>query len=66
MAFKVGDTVVLKSGGRKMTVTEVHKNDVFRCSWIVGYKVMAADFPGESLEAPKEKPRPQVTGPKTG
>jgi uncharacterized protein YodC (DUF2158 family) len=50
--MKPGDTVQLKSGGPKMTVTEVKPiNGVTRawCSWFINDKLETASFPVDSL-----------------
>jgi uncharacterized protein YodC (DUF2158 family) len=54
--FKVGDVVVLKSGGPAMTVQEVidpfgvkHQSESFRCQWFSGKKLESGIFPLESL-----------------
>ena len=33
MALEIGDIVELKSGGPKMTVTEINVNGEIRCTW---------------------------------
>lgn len=52
--FKVGDIVVLKSGGPKMTVTKAtgilaDKSEV-QCSWFAGAKQEHGTFPIAALE----------------
>jgi uncharacterized protein YodC (DUF2158 family) len=52
MAFKVGDMVVLKSGGPIMTVTHVDKKPILvHTSWFTDRAVeKAAHFPPAALE----------------
>ncbi len=52
MAFKVGDKVVLKSGGPIMTVTHVDKKPrLIHTSWFTDRGVeKAAHFPPDALE----------------
>jgi len=59
MEFKVGDVVVLKSGGPKMTVAEAKANDPGHVwtSWFAGAKNERARFPVAALEVPKEEPK---------
>lgn len=54
-AFKKGDTVRLKSGGPKMTVTNVGESImsggiVVFCVWFDGSKKFDDTFPPETLE----------------
>ncbi len=46
--FKVGDVVQLKSGGPKMTVSEIDSDGVF-CQWFHNSRVQTADFAPEQL-----------------
>jgi len=50
--FKVGDVVILKSGGPTMTVCEIDDDeDMIYCQWFVENKILeTADFPADSLE----------------
>lgn len=51
--FKIGDRVVLKSGGPDMTVTNVGDQMgrlMVWCSWFDGMKPSAATFPPDALE----------------
>lgn len=63
--FKIGDIVVLKSGGPKMTVSKIiEKSSVFddddviqetiRTTWFAGAKKASGDFPPEALILPPE------------
>ena len=53
MAFKVGDVVMLKSGGPEMTVSEViATSGKFRTQWFGGRKLENGVFPPESLVHP--------------
>lgn len=55
-AVNVGDIVVLKSGGPRMTVTEVGREKV-RCKWFDEKKVLQNDFfvPGSLRLADDDK-----------
>ena len=56
--FKVGDQVVLKSGGPTMTVDGAggEYTDIVSCKWFVGHKLQDGDFQPDALEpAPKEE-----------
>lgn len=46
--FKIGDIVQLKSGGPKMTVTDVFENQV-RIAWFAGSKNEKAAFPFDAV-----------------
>ncbi len=49
--FKVGDEVILKSGGPVMTVQEVEDTDTVVCQWFVdGKKLEYGSFPMASLK----------------
>jgi uncharacterized protein YodC (DUF2158 family) len=51
-SFKVGDIVELKSGGPKMTVTELFdEDDSLRTSWFAGAKMEKGIFPFDALTA---------------
>jgi uncharacterized protein YodC (DUF2158 family) len=59
--FKVGDLVVLKSGGPVMVVTDVPLLDgtLCYCTWFSGKKNENAGFPQEVLDpVPKEAVKP--------
>jgi uncharacterized protein YodC (DUF2158 family) len=51
--FKVGDLVVLKSGGPVMTIQTVPDgtgiSTLYRCQWFSGKKLESGTFPPESL-----------------
>jgi uncharacterized protein YodC (DUF2158 family) len=53
--FKIGDTVRLKSGGPRMTVTAVDKDDtkgkMVWTSWFANNKVDRGHYPASSLDA---------------
>jgi uncharacterized protein YodC (DUF2158 family) len=52
--FKVGDVVQLKSGGLKMTVTDVgifEGVDTVWCSWTDGKKQKRSNFPPDALKS---------------
>ncbi len=53
--FKVGDIVQLKSGGPKMTVSEIYKDGTYGCSWFVGTDLKEASFSANALEPYEEK-----------
>jgi uncharacterized protein YodC (DUF2158 family) len=58
MTFKIGDIVVLKSGGPKMTV--ISDEDTYHrvyCAWFAGAKSERAHYPLDALESPKEQPK---------
>jgi uncharacterized protein YodC (DUF2158 family) len=57
MAFKVGEIVQLKSGGPKMTVTDIPAGsykDYYSTSWFAGAKLEHGHFPEDSLMPAKE------------
>ncbi len=59
MAFKVGDVVVLKSGGPEMTVAVLDKDHVW-CQWFGGRKLEKGRIPVASLiTAPTEGETPK-------
>ena len=49
--FKVGDTVVMKAGGPKMTILRVEDDptDWIQCRWFDGKKFNTELFPPDSL-----------------
>ena len=54
--FKIGDTVKLKSGGPKMTVTHVLPGDQYGVCYFSDRTSMREQFPGDALgiqEAPR-------------
>ena len=52
MYFKIGDTVVLKSGGPVMTVTAIDNEGlVVWCAWFDGNDEKQESFPADALEA---------------
>jgi uncharacterized protein YodC (DUF2158 family) len=54
--LKVGDVVQLKSGGPKMTVTNVLEK-VVHTSWFAGSKNEKAIFPFDAVAAFQEEPK---------
>lgn len=61
MAFNVGDTVRLKSGGPIMTVSQspasrAGRGTDYRCQWFAGKKLEAGSFEPEQLDAVKPEP----------
>ena len=57
MAFKVGEIVQLKSGGPKMTVTNIPHGEYdafYSTSWLAGAKLEHGRFPAQSLMPAKE------------
>ncbi len=57
--LQVGDIVQLKSGGPKMTVSDLKSlPGLVRCTWFAGAKNEHGTFPPEALvPAPAEKPK---------
>jgi uncharacterized protein YodC (DUF2158 family) len=53
MTYKVGDVVLLKSGGPKMTVIAVHDDAMVYTSWFAGAKNERAHFDVSALELAK-------------
>jgi uncharacterized protein YodC (DUF2158 family) len=49
VAFDIGDTVALLSGGPAMTVYEVH-GDVTACMWFDGSELRKENFPSNTIE----------------
>jgi uncharacterized protein YodC (DUF2158 family) len=63
MAFKVGDTVQLKSGSPRMTVTVVGTTadgrEIVECAWFDGTQRQNGSFPPDALrDSPVSKSRP--------
>ena len=52
--WKVGDEVVLKSGGPVMTVVLV-QDEVIRCQWFHGERLEHGEFPAAALTTPPKK-----------
>lgn len=49
---KIGDVVVLNSGGPKMTVVKSHEDGTFLCVWMIGGTAQNHGwFPPEALRA---------------
>jgi uncharacterized protein YodC (DUF2158 family) len=52
MYFKIGDTVILKSGGPAMTVTAIDNEGlVVWCTWFDGNDEKQESFPVDALDA---------------
>jgi uncharacterized protein YodC (DUF2158 family) len=50
--FKIGDIVLLKSGGPKMTISQIEDKDdrkIIQTTWFAGSKNGHGDFPPEAL-----------------
>jgi uncharacterized protein YodC (DUF2158 family) len=63
MAFKIGDTVQLKSGSPRMTVTVVGATadgkEIVECVWFDGTQRQSGTFPPDALrDSPVSKGRP--------
>jgi uncharacterized protein YodC (DUF2158 family) len=55
MTFNIGDIVVLKSGGPKMTVYEIEEEDYY-CQWFDGKDILNnGTFTISTLEAPQQR-----------
>ena len=51
--FKIGDVVILKSGGPHMTIThEQDENNYVECTWFVNGKKVIDEFHVVSLKLP--------------
>ena len=50
MKFKIGDVVVLKSGGPQMTVTGSSEGDRALCSWFIDGAQSKGAFHEDALE----------------
>jgi len=48
-AFKVGDTVMLTSGGHLMTVIGIDREGVVTCAWSFDEDIKCEDFPISAL-----------------
>jgi len=55
--FKIGDIVQLKSGGPKMTVTQVLER-VVHTAWFAGSKKEAGAFPFDAVVMYQEEKKP--------
>lgn len=55
--FKIGDIIVLKSGGPKMTVTMVSEK-VLNTAWFAGSKKEGGTFPLDAVAPHKEATKP--------
>ena len=69
--LKVGDVVRLKSGGPKMTVTQVGTDSITElltvwCAWFVLTKQETGTFPADAVEPVIESPEPLQTRANTG
>lgn len=55
--FKIGDIVLLKSGGPKMTVTyiPIGEREVVHTSWFAGSKKETGSFPVDALVLVKDE-----------
>lgn len=66
MKFEVGDLVVLKGGGPRLTITSTGGDESvegsrfadFGVAWFCGGELREATLPGAALEAFHEEPRP--------
>ncbi|RDI13206.1 YodC family protein [Flavobacterium sp. AG291] len=47
--FKIGDVVVLKSGGPKMTVAKDYNNGNYHTNWFTSGTLKWNDFEGQTL-----------------
>lgn len=56
-SLEVGDVVQLKSGGPRMTVSEVKSSDKIGCVWFEGDDKKASYFPSETLEKVEAGPQ---------
>jgi uncharacterized protein YodC (DUF2158 family) len=62
--FKVGDVVMLKSGGPHMTIEAIQPDGSYTCIWFDKSQQKSANFnPAIVTKPPREKP-PNVIGPK--
>jgi uncharacterized protein YodC (DUF2158 family) len=65
-SLKVGDIVQLKSGGPKMTVTDIYQDGRVGCVWFVGADQKEGTFPPDAVQAPPteqvERQRPPGGG----
>jgi len=50
--FKVGDVVVLNSGGPRMTITGPSGADSWQCSWVSASGELCVTFPAVCLRCP--------------
>jgi len=56
--FKIGDIVQLKSGGPKMTVTNVTRGEGVHTAWFAGSKRESGYFPFDAINFFKEETKP--------
>ena len=49
MEFKIGDVVMLKSGGPSMTISEIGANDIITCIWFENSELKSAYFKAHVL-----------------
>jgi len=60
MEFKIGDTVQLKSGGPKMTISSIPTNSKltgYGCKWFAGAKLESGHFEADMLILVTEEPK---------
>jgi len=55
MNFKVGDVVILKSGGPKMTIMKDYQSGWFLTYWFSENKIISGEFDGNALFRVYEK-----------
>lgn len=56
-AFKIGDVVMLKSGGPSMTIEAIHPDGTHSCTWFDKSQQKSAIFnPAVVTKVPREKP----------
>lgn len=48
-SFKIGDVVILKSGGPKMTIAKDYNNEHYNATWFINGSVKWGDFDGKTL-----------------
>lgn len=61
--LKIGDTVVLKSGGPIMTIKEIRDaGKEAKCVWFVKEEIKEHSFPVESLKKANPKENKRITG----
>lgn len=63
MSFKIGDVVKLKSGGSKMTVSEINDAGMVVCTWLDSKGLaQEKEFDQESLKINKKPVTPLISG----